>query len=133
VSDLHFLGRAGLKRVRRYFIHDEYAGLSAFINRPDEESDRSARMLAIGVIVPLEHGRIGRSWRHAVALKELARYGNKQIWRKETDRVDLTSRIAITRQHWKSTGTNIGLRQKVEQDQVRRTPKRQMDTASQGQ
>ncbi|KAK5022485.1 hypothetical protein LTS07_009931 [Exophiala sideris] len=56
-----------------YFIHDQYAGLSAFINKPDEQSDRSARMLAVGVIVPLEHGRIGRSWRHAVALKELAR------------------------------------------------------------
>ncbi|KAI1609401.1 hypothetical protein EDD37DRAFT_640455 [Exophiala viscosa] len=56
-----------------YFIHDEYAGLSTFINKPDEQSDRAARMLAVGVIVPLEHGRMGRSWRHAVVLKELAR------------------------------------------------------------
>jgi len=30
-------------------------------------------MLAVGVLVPLEHGRIGRSWRHAVVLEELAR------------------------------------------------------------
>ncbi|EXJ61722.1 hypothetical protein A1O7_02151 [Cladophialophora yegresii CBS 114405] len=56
-----------------YFIHDEYAGLSAFINRPDQESDRAARMLAVGILVPLERGRIGRSWRHAEILKELAR------------------------------------------------------------
>ncbi|KAJ9605908.1 hypothetical protein H2200_009757 [Cladophialophora chaetospira] len=56
-----------------YFIHDEYAGLSAFVNRPDEQSDRAVRMLAIGVLVPLEHGRMGRSWRHAETLKELAR------------------------------------------------------------
>lgn len=30
-------------------------------------------MLAVGVLVPLEHGRIGRSWRHAEGLKDLAR------------------------------------------------------------
>jgi len=76
VSALQFLKRAGLN-TRRYFIHDEYAGLSAFINKPDQQSDRSARMLAVGVIVPLEHGRIGRSWRHAVVLKELARCEDK--------------------------------------------------------
>ena len=57
-----------------YFIHDEYAGISAFINQPDGQSDRAAQMLAVGVLVPLEHGRMGRSWRHAESLKELARY-----------------------------------------------------------
>lgn len=58
----------------RYFTHDDYAGLSAFINNPDEQAERAARMLAIGVLVPLEHGRMGRIWRHAEALKGLARY-----------------------------------------------------------
>lgn len=57
----------------RYFVLDEYAGLSAFINKPDENEERNARMLAIGVLVPLEHGRMGKSWRHAEGLKELAR------------------------------------------------------------
>ena len=31
-------------------------------------------MLAVGILVPLEHGRMGRSWRYAEKLKELARY-----------------------------------------------------------
>jgi hypothetical protein len=31
-------------------------------------------MLAIGVLVPLDQGRIGKSWLHAKALRELARY-----------------------------------------------------------
>ncbi|KIW40302.1 hypothetical protein, variant [Exophiala oligosperma] len=30
-------------------------------------------MLAVGVLVPLEHGRIGRIWRHAISLQQLAR------------------------------------------------------------
>ncbi|KAK5544559.1 hypothetical protein LTR23_004323 [Exophiala sp. CCFEE 6169] len=67
---------SGLHNVEEdliYFIHEDYAGLSAFVNKPDEHSERAARMLAVGVLVPLEHGRIGRSWRHAVILKELAR------------------------------------------------------------
>ncbi|ETI27283.1 hypothetical protein G647_09966 [Cladophialophora carrionii CBS 160.54] len=67
---------SGLHNVEEdlvYFIHDEYAGLSAFINQPDQQSDRAARMLAVGILVPLERGRIGRSWRHAETLKELAR------------------------------------------------------------
>lgn len=31
-------------------------------------------MLAVGALVPLSHGRLGKSWKHASALKELARY-----------------------------------------------------------
>ena len=31
-------------------------------------------MLAVGVLVPLSYGRLGRSWRHAQGLKDLARY-----------------------------------------------------------
>ncbi|EXJ87468.1 hypothetical protein A1O3_04428 [Capronia epimyces CBS 606.96] len=66
---------SGLHNVEEdlvYFIHDEYSGLSAFINKPDGQSERAARMLAIGVLVPLDHGRTGRSWRHAAALQALA-------------------------------------------------------------
>ena len=33
-------------------------------------------MLAVGVLVPLSYGRLGRSWRHAQDLKDLARYRN---------------------------------------------------------
>lgn len=57
-----------------YFVHEEgYAGLSAFFNAPttDEES-RHARMIAVGVLVPLSYGRLGRAWRHAEGLKAMA-------------------------------------------------------------
>lgn len=57
-----------------YFVHEDgYAGLSAFINAPtDEEESRHARMIAVGVLVPLSYGRLGRAWRHAEGLKAIA-------------------------------------------------------------
>jgi hypothetical protein len=57
-----------------YFVHDAgHAGLSAFVNsRTDDEESRHARMIAVGVLVPLSYGRLGRAWRHADALKGLA-------------------------------------------------------------
>ncbi|KAI1078378.1 hypothetical protein F5B20DRAFT_547914 [Whalleya microplaca] len=56
-----------------YFVHDGYAGLSAFINAPVEDSEtRNARMLAVGVLVPLSYGRLGRAWRHAEGLRPMA-------------------------------------------------------------
>ena len=60
--------------IERYFVHgDEYAGLSAFVNEPAKESDRNALMLAVGALVPLSYGRLGKSWKHAAGLKELAK------------------------------------------------------------
>lgn len=67
-------GKSRTEERNRYFVHEGYAGLSAFLNLPDEDVERKARMLAIGVLVPLEHGRMGRIWRHAEALKTLTRY-----------------------------------------------------------
>ncbi|KAK6081633.1 duf2347 superfamily protein [Seiridium cupressi] len=56
-----------------YFVHDGFAGLSAFVNAPVEDTEaRNARMLAVGVLVPLSYGRLGRAWRHAEGLKEIA-------------------------------------------------------------
>ncbi|KAK4250531.1 hypothetical protein C7999DRAFT_38377 [Corynascus novoguineensis] len=57
-----------------YFVHDgRHAGLSAFVNTPtDEEETRHARMISVGVLVPLSYGRLGRAWRHAEGLKDLA-------------------------------------------------------------
>ncbi|KAK8126209.1 uncharacterized protein PG998_001968 [Apiospora kogelbergensis] len=56
-----------------YFVHDDYAGLSAFINAPCEDTEaRNARMLAVGVLVPLSYGRLGRAWKHAEGLKDMA-------------------------------------------------------------
>ena len=67
---------SGLHNVREdlvYFVHDKYAGISAFVNEPTSAEERNALMLAVGVLVPLSYGRLGRSWRHAKQLKELAR------------------------------------------------------------
>jgi hypothetical protein len=57
-----------------YFVHEGgHAGLSAFVNVPcDEEGARHARMIAVGVLVPLSYGRLGRAWRHAESLKDMA-------------------------------------------------------------
>lgn len=57
-----------------YFVHDAgHAGLSAFVNQPtDEEELRNARMIAVGILVPLSYGRLGRAWRHAENLKDMA-------------------------------------------------------------
>ncbi|KAJ5167422.1 uncharacterized protein N7482_006203 [Penicillium canariense] len=65
---------SGLHNVHEdlvYFVHEEYAGISAFLNQPAEEAERNAKMFAIGVLVPLSSGRLGKSWRHAPRLKEL--------------------------------------------------------------
>jgi hypothetical protein len=67
---------SGLHTVRDdliYFVDGAHAGLSAFVNEPcEEEAARNARMIAVGVLVPLSYGRLGRAWRHAEKLKELA-------------------------------------------------------------
>ncbi|KAK8049182.1 hypothetical protein PG994_010912 [Apiospora phragmitis] len=56
-----------------YFVHGDYAGLSAFVNAPCQDSEaRNARMLAVGVLVPLSYGRLGRAWKHAEGLKDMA-------------------------------------------------------------
>ncbi|KAI8963938.1 hypothetical protein F5Y11DRAFT_317896 [Daldinia sp. FL1419] len=56
-----------------YFVHDGFAGLSAFVNAPVEDTEvRNARMLAVGVLVPLSYGRLGRAWKHAEELKTMA-------------------------------------------------------------
>jgi hypothetical protein len=59
-----------------YFVHEgTHAGLSAFVNVPcEEEEARNARMIAVGVLVPLSYGRLGRAWRHAEGLKSMAAY-----------------------------------------------------------
>ncbi|KAJ4158479.1 uncharacterized protein LMH87_009002 [Akanthomyces muscarius] len=57
-----------------YFVHGtQHAGLSAFVNEPTEEEElRNARMIAVGILVPLSYGRLGRAWRHAEHLKDMA-------------------------------------------------------------
>ncbi|PNS15223.1 Protein dml1 [Sphaceloma murrayae] len=66
---------SGLHNVKEdlvYFTHDDYAGISAFASQAADESDRNAHFLAVGVLVPLSYGRLGRAWLHAQGLRELA-------------------------------------------------------------
>ncbi|MCJ1311522.1 hypothetical protein MMC25_005194 [Agyrium rufum] len=68
---------SGLHNVEEdivYFIHDEkHVGISAFANQPKDGRARGALMLSVGALVPLSHGRLGRSWKLAEPLKELAK------------------------------------------------------------
>ncbi|KAL8738775.1 MAG: hypothetical protein Q9181_000453, partial [Wetmoreana brouardii] len=68
---------SGLHNVQEdtvYFVHsNEYAGISSFINGKGGESERNALMLAVGALIPLSYGRLGKSWRHAETLKALAK------------------------------------------------------------
>lgn len=38
------------------------------------KSDRNVLMLAVGALVPLSYGRLGKGWKHAAGLKFLAEY-----------------------------------------------------------
>lgn len=85
-----------------YFVHEQgYAGLSAFVNAPtDEEESRHARMIAVGVLVPLTYGRLGRAWRHAEGLKAMAA-------RLAADRKQTT----VLEEYWAACGTPDASRQ----------------------
>ncbi|KAI4141868.1 MAG: hypothetical protein LQ341_003400, partial [Variospora aurantia] len=67
---------SGLHNVEKdtvYFVHnDQYAGISSFINGKAAESERNALMLAVGALIPLSYGRLGKSWRHVDGLRSLA-------------------------------------------------------------
>jgi hypothetical protein len=57
-----------------YFIHEDYAGLSAFASGEGGQAERGARFVAVGILTPLNDGRLGRAWLHIPQLKELAKY-----------------------------------------------------------
>ncbi|KAH7128289.1 hypothetical protein B0J11DRAFT_266731 [Dendryphion nanum] len=66
---------SGLHAVKNdlvYFVHESYAGLSAFVNSPASEAERNANFVAVGILVPLSYGRLGRSWLHAKRLMKIA-------------------------------------------------------------
>jgi hypothetical protein len=73
---------SGLHRVNEdvvYFTHTdpkdgrEYVGVAAYVNKPDGAAERGASMLSVGVLVQLEHGRMGKAWLHVESLRGLAR------------------------------------------------------------
>ena len=55
-----------------YFTHEEYVGVSAYLNKPDASSDRNANMLAVGALIRVEGERMGKGWLHVEGLKRLA-------------------------------------------------------------
>lgn len=72
-------GRRGVGLLARdifmtsFFVHgEEHAGVSAFVNRPTEDAQRHAVMLAVGVLVPCT-GRLGKCWKYVARLQQLAR------------------------------------------------------------
>ncbi|KAK3072125.1 hypothetical protein LTR53_007388 [Teratosphaeriaceae sp. CCFEE 6253] len=66
-------GLHGVESDLVYFVHGgHYAGVSAFAQRKASEAHRNAEFCAVGALVPLTHGRLGRGWLHAADLRELA-------------------------------------------------------------
>lgn len=56
-----------------YFIHGAYAGVSVFVQEEADKEHRNASFVAVGALVPLSYGRMGKSWLHVEALRGLAR------------------------------------------------------------
>lgn len=106
----------------RFFIHDEYAGISAFVNVPGNESQRNAQMLAVGALLPLSYGRLGKSWLHAEGLQELAKYGDHLgfvgLSGADIMSTGSTSLIRTAFGCWKSTGRRIRSQKNMSQTAV---------------
>lgn len=68
---------SGLHAVKEdlvYFVHGEaYVGVSAFVQEEADAKQRNANFVAVGALVPLRYGQLGRSWAHAEELRTLAR------------------------------------------------------------
>lgn len=91
---------SGLHSVREdlvYFIHGTYAGVSAFVQEEAGSEHRNASFVAVGALVPLSYGRLGKSWEHAEDLRRLARATVKELENKE--QLD---------DFWKKHGRSIG-------------------------
>ena len=66
-------GLHGVKEDLVYFVHNAYAGVSAFVQEESDEHSRNAKFATVGALVPLTYGRLGKSWLHAAALRNLAK------------------------------------------------------------
>ncbi|TKA65419.1 hypothetical protein B0A55_09752 [Friedmanniomyces simplex] len=66
-------GLHGVQQDLVYFIHDgQHAGISAFAQQEADQAHRNASFCAVGALVSLSHGRLGKGWLHAPDLRELA-------------------------------------------------------------
>ena len=66
-------GLHGVKEDLVYFVHVAYAGVSAFLQEESDAQHRYANFVAVGALVPLSYGRLGKSWLHATELRRLAK------------------------------------------------------------
>jgi hypothetical protein len=66
-----------------YFIHGKYAGVSAFVQGEADKEHRNATFVAVGALVPLSYGRLGKSWEYAEKLRRLARATIEDLENKE--------------------------------------------------
>jgi hypothetical protein len=66
-----------------YFIHGKYAGVSAFIQGEADKEHRNASFVAVGALVPLSYGRLGKSWEYAEELRRLAKATIEDLENKE--------------------------------------------------
>jgi hypothetical protein len=55
-----------------YFVHEGYAGLSAFEKGEASAEERNANFVSVGILVSRAYGRLGRSWLLAERLRKLA-------------------------------------------------------------
>jgi len=55
-----------------FFIHDgQHAGVSSFAQQEADQAHRNASFCAVGVLVSVSHGRLGKGWLHASSLRQL--------------------------------------------------------------
>ena len=66
-------GLHGVDNDLVYFVHEGYAGLSAFARGEATQAERNANFVAVGILVDKKYGRLGRSWLCAEKLEGLAR------------------------------------------------------------
>lgn len=95
---------SGLHSVREdvvYFIHGAYAGVSSFVQEEADKEHRNASFVAVGALVPLSYGRLGKSWLHVEALRSLA----KAIIRNQDDKKPLEAYWDEHGHHERSNGT----------------------------
>ncbi|KAL1598655.1 hypothetical protein SLS60_007795 [Paraconiothyrium brasiliense] len=65
-----------------YFVHEGYAGLSAFAKGEAGTEERNAQFVSVGILVSRAYGRLGRSWLLGSKLRQLAETLSKDVERK---------------------------------------------------
>jgi hypothetical protein len=67
---------SGLHNVKEdliYFFDEQYAGVSAFSKGKASSEARNAAFVAVGGLMPLKDGRLGRAWLHSDSLAKMSR------------------------------------------------------------